>query len=311
MAVAAALVAPHGVWQIANGFPTLEFYANAGARKIVHMSALGYLGAQVTLAGPGNLLLWVAGLGWLLIAKQARAFRFLGVAYLALLVLFVVMHGKAYYLVPFYCVLFAAGGAAWEGVSGRARPTLAGLGVVSIVGLGCVTAPLAIPVLSPVQTIAHGKRLGISPPQAERAAVAELPQHLADMFGWDELVAKVAEIRDMLPEGERAQAQIVAGNYGEAAAVDWLGPARGLPRAHSPHNAYFRWGPPKAADGPVIVVGRRFDRTRLDTLFEQVTVAGRTTCDHCMPHERDLPVYLCRGWRRPPAELWPALKLYY
>jgi hypothetical protein len=311
-AVALALVAPHLAWQLAHELPTLEFYRNAGASKILPMSPLGFVGAQLTLAGPGNVLLWLAGLAWLLGASGARKLRFLGASYLALLVLFVVMRGKAYYLVPFYCVLFAAGGAALENWFGRLRPHLAGVVALAIVGLGAAAAPLAMPILTTDATLAWSRRLGLAPPQAERAALGDLPQHLADMFGWPELVESLATIRDRLPVDEQPGLQILVGNYGEAAAIDWLGGARGLPRARSPHNAYFMWGPPQATSGPVLVLGnRRWDERRLATVFVEVMLAGRTHCAHCMPHENDLPIYVCRGWKVPPAELWTALKLYY
>jgi hypothetical protein len=310
--VALLLVAPHLGWQVAHGMPTLAFYQNAGAQKILPMSPLGFVGAQLTLAGPGNALLWLGGLAWLLSARPGRDFRFLGVAYLALLLLFIVLRGKAYYLVPYDCVLFAAGGVAWEQVSRRLRHGLAVVGMVAIVGIGALTAPLAMPLLSTEATIAWSSRIGLRPPRAERAAVAELPQHLADMFGWPEMVATLARARDTLPVEERGRVQVVAGNYGEAAAIDWLGPAQGLPKAHSPHNAYFMWGPPANTNAPVIVLGgRHLDETRLAGYFEQVTQVGETTCDHCMPHERNLPVFVCRGWKRPPAEIWPTLRFYY
>jgi len=310
--VAALIVAPHIVWQIGHGLPTLEFYRNAGAYKILPMSPLGYAGAQLTLAGPGNAPLWLGGLAWLLFSSAGRRFRFLGVAYLALLVMFILMKGKAYYLVPFYVALFAAGGAAWEQTTGRLRRGFAAVGVVLIVGVGGLTAPLAMPLLAPETTIAWSKKLGLAPPRAERSSVAELPQHLADMFGWPELVDSIAKVRDALPARERERAQIITGNYGEAAAIDWLGSARGLPPARSPHNAYFMWAMPETTDGPVIVVAnRRFDEARLRTYFEQVSRAGTTSCSLCMPHERNLPIYVCRGWRRPAAEVWPSLKFYF
>jgi 4-amino-4-deoxy-L-arabinose transferase-like glycosyltransferase len=311
--VAAVLVAPHVAWQVANGFPTLEFYRNAGANKILPMSPLGFVGAQLTLAGPGNACLWLLGLAWLLRARVARDFRFLGVAYLVLLLLFIIMHGKAYYLVPFYCVLFAAGGAALETWwSERPRAVLMALATALVVGLGAAAAPLAMPILSPDATIAWSRRLGLAPPQAERSALGDLPQHLADMFGWNALVDTLADIRDRLPETDRDTVQIVVGNYGEASAIDWLGPARGLPSARSPHNAYFMWGPPQETAGPVLVLGNRhWTEPRLHDLFAQVTIAGRTRCTHCMPDEHDLPIYLCRGWKQSPAQVWPRLKHYY
>ena len=65
-AVAAAVFAPHVVWQIAEGFPTFEFIRNAQAEKIVAMSPLDYLGAQIVQTNPLLLPLWIAGLAYLL-----------------------------------------------------------------------------------------------------------------------------------------------------------------------------------------------------------------------------------------------------
>jgi hypothetical protein len=160
--------------------------------------------------------------------------------------------------------------------------------------------------------VAWGRAIGISAPKAERAAVAELPQHLADMFGWPELVDSVARARDLLPESERARTVIIAGNYGEAAAIDWLGSARGLPPAHSTHNAYFTWGPPRDATAPVLVVGSVARRdSDIRAVFHEVKRVGQTQCRLCMPFERETPIYLCRGWRRAPSAVWPESKRYF
>jgi 4-amino-4-deoxy-L-arabinose transferase-like glycosyltransferase len=314
--VAALIVAPHVAWQVANHFPTLEFYRNAAAQKNAPLSALGYLGAQITLAGPGNLPLWLLGLVWLVFAKMGRSARPLGFAYLILLALFIVLRGKAYYLVPFYPVLFAAGGAMLDtslcAKSRRMRVAIAAALTSAVALVGLLAAPLALPVLSPAATVAWGKRLGLAPPKAEKAALGELPQHLADMFGWEELVAALAAARDSLSPAERERIEILVVNYGEAAAVDWLGPGRGLPKAHAAHNAYYTWGPPKDANATVLYLGRPGESAEsLQQHFRQARLIGRTHCEYCMPFERDRPIFAAAGWLRPPEESWPALKLYY
>ena len=63
------------------------------------------------------------------------------------------------------------------------------------------------------------------------------------MHGWPELAETVARIYDALPPGQRAQAAVVASNYGEAAAIDFFGARYGLPPAISGHNNYWLWGP--------------------------------------------------------------------
>jgi len=310
------ILLPHFVWQWTNGFPSLEFYRNAQAGKIEPMTPTGFVIAQFTLAGPGNIALWIAGLLGLLRGTGGQAGRALGVTYLLLLTGFIMLGAKAYYLVPFYPVLFAAGGASLEETLERWSARNQTLTYASLLGLegalGLVAMPLAFPIASVRTTLRWAQMLGQTVPKAEKGAAAELPQHLADMFGWDTLVSAVARARDSLPADERVRVRILTSNYGQAGAIDWLGAAAGLPQAHSPHNAYHMWGPPLESDGPIILVGQSSRRTfDYSELFSDVQQVSRNTCAYCMPFERGAPIYLCRGPKRPLAEVWPRLKRYF
>ncbi len=57
-------------------------------------------------------------------------------------------------------------------------------------------------------------------------------------IGWPELVETVAKIRDSLPAEERVRAGILAGNPGEAGAINLYSPAYGLPKVISGANSY-------------------------------------------------------------------------
>ena len=70
-----------------------------------------------------------------------------------------------------------------------------------------------------------------------------LPQDYADMLGWEEQVAAVARVYHALPADQRARAVIVAGNYGEAGALDFYGPRYGLPPVVSAAGSYWFFGP--------------------------------------------------------------------
>ena len=188
---------------------------------------------------------------WLLTAHAARAWRFLGWAYLALLVLLVATGGKDYYLAPYYPTLFAAGAIAierwtadrrWRARCGVALPALMLL-------VGVAAAPLAVPVL-PIETyVRYARATGIQPAPSERHTMGRLPQYFADMFGWHELVAEAVRVAAALPPADRAKAVIVARNYGEAGAINFLGRERGAPLAISAHNNYWLWGPGHAEPG--------------------------------------------------------------
>jgi 4-amino-4-deoxy-L-arabinose transferase-like glycosyltransferase len=70
-AVALLIFSPHVLWQMTHGWPTLEFMANARKYKVTAMSPPDFLGEVVLEQHPFNLLIWTAGLGWLLFAAGA------------------------------------------------------------------------------------------------------------------------------------------------------------------------------------------------------------------------------------------------
>ena len=149
-------------------------------------------------------------------------------------------------------------------------------------------------------------RLGLGVSAAERHEMGALPQHFADMFGWEALADAVTIVVRALPPEERATARIYVQNYGEAGALEYYGPSRGLPPVISGHNAYWHWGPGADTGGVLIIVGGDAQDHR--RVFTDVRVAGRTSCDLCMPYEHDLPIFVARGLRVPLREVWPATK---
>lgn len=307
-ALALLLFAPHLWWEHLNGWPTREFMANATATKNVHLDALQFLAGQITLAHPLAAPLWLAGLAGLLVAPRFAALRPLGIAYLVAFAVLVAQGGKAYYLSPIYPVLFAAG-AVWLEAAARRRawrwPVPAAAAALLLGGIAL--APLAVPLLPPDLHVRYAAAIGLGPPPLERNRAGALPQHIADRYGWAELVAALGRAADRLPPAERARAVIFAGNYGEAGAVELLG--RGLPRVISGHNTYWLWGPGDLRrDDPILVVGVR--GAALEPYFDTFEAVETVHCEWCMPYENDLTIFLARGLRQPVDELWPKVKMF-
>jgi hypothetical protein len=308
-AIAGVLFLPHVVWQVANGFPTLEFMDTARSEKIVAMSPLEFLGAQVVQNNPFSSPTWMVGLAALLFAPALRPYRLFGIAYLTMLVVFIVQGGKPYYLSPAYPVLFAAGGVAFERFWERKRwsfvqPAVAVWLVVSAV----LVLPLAVPVLSPAGLVRYMPAIGVTVPQEERTAAGALPQHLSDRFGWENLVATIARVYEQLPEDERRRAAIFTENYGEAGAVDFFGRRYGLPRALCAHNNYWFWGRGSAGSDVVIVVGVR--REDLEGVCEDVQLAATVVSPYARPSQNNAAVHVCRGLKMPLREAWGSLKRF-
>lgn len=308
-AIAAALFAPHLVWEAAHGSPTLEFIRNAGELKNAPVSPLQFLGGQIVLVHPLFAPLWGIGLFALLFSGRFARVRALGFAYLAILALMMVAQAKVYYLAPFYPVLFAAGCVVLEAFFARRAWRFApAAAAVFIAAAGLIALPMAIPVLPPETFIAYSRAVGVGEPEMERMEKGALPQIYADMFGWRELAEEVARVYHELPEDERARVAVLGRNYGEAGAIDYFGPALGLPHAISPHNSYWLWGTGDWDGGVVIVIGE-MPQELLDS-FASVEKRGHRSCALCQPYESELPISVARGVRVPVSELWTRYKRF-
>src|SRR5271156_6625578 len=308
-AVALAIFLPNLLWESRNGWPQIEVVRNAQQFKNEAISPLQFLFEQVLFMQPLALPVWLAGLVWYFAAAEGKRFRFLGWSYLFVLAIFVVLGGKSYYALPVYPVLMAAGGVALGAFFvAPARRWLAVAYPALLIVAGLVTLPFGAPIL-PVDTFLRYSTLlpYADSVKTERDATTELPQLYADMFGWENMATQIANVYRALPQSERAGCAILAGNYGEAGAIDHYGPALGLPAAISGHNSYYFWGPRTYSGSCVILFGERADE--LKDLFGDARLVGAITDPHAAVAERNVHVYLCRKPKAPLAELWPHFKL--
>jgi len=308
--IAAALFAPHVVWQAQHGWPTPEFIANAQRVKIAPLGIAGYLAQQALLMHPLALPIWIAGLWFLLFSERGRPWRPLGWLYLVVLAVMLLQASKPYYLSPLYPMLFSAGAVVVAGTTARrAARWLKPAIVVVLLVTGAVMAPLAKALL-PVDTLlVYHTWVPIPTETGERGRSARTWQIFADQFGWPEMTATVARVYRSLPPADRERACIGAGNYGEAGAIDFFGPAYGLPKAISGHNSYFLWGP-RNCDGQVmILIGD--SRARVEELFEEVTLGAQMNVPDAMPHEAHALIWICRRLRRGDLrQVWPFVKSF-
>lgn len=306
-AIAAALFAPHVLWQIDNGMPSLEFIRNAQAEKITPMPPPQFIAAQLIEGNPFTAPVWLIGLAALLFSRALRRYRAFGWTYVLLLALFLVQKGKPYYLAPVYPILLAAGATIIGGWVARRRAARVALCGWLVVG-GLALAPMMLPILPPPTFARYAQTIGLMPAQAERTQTGILPQHFGDRFGWENMARTVAHVFMSLPPNERAAAAIVTRNYGEAGAIDYFGPALGLPRAISGHNNYWFWGYGDATGEVLITVG--LPREGLEELCASVEQKATVISPYAMPYETDLPIYVCRELKIPIEEAWARLRRF-
>ena len=362
-ALAAFLIfLPNLLWLVKHDFPFLELMRNIRqSGRDVARGPIAFIADQALIINPILFPLWVGGLVWLFFGNHVHhkegvgngesvkangeretcrlplppapgssgRYRIFGWAYFAMLVTFIVLKGKNYYLAPAYPILFAAGAVAFERATGRKKQE-AGAGgsstpgppvhlptappscswcrwvyVALIILAGATLAPLSAPILSPETYIRYQQALGFETPKAENQNTGPLPQHFADEFGWEDMTRAVAEVYQTLSPEERAQTAIFANSYGQAGAIDFFGPKYGLPKAISNHQNYWYWGPREYTGAIVIVLGSdgKGDREH----FKTVEVVGRTYHPYSRRDEH-FPILLCRGLNQDLHTLWPNIK---
>jgi 4-amino-4-deoxy-L-arabinose transferase-like glycosyltransferase len=305
-AIAFLIFLPNLLWEVHNGWPTIALLHSVIGTKYTHISAWEFIWQQTLLTNPVAAPVWIVGLWYLLRDAQGKKYALLGWAYFVVLTEMIALHGKIYYLAPIYVMLLAAG-AVW--IELRALPRTGELLKPVMVALllvgGLVAAPLAMPIL-PVQTLVkYAAFWDVKSIRVENVPQGELPQLFGDMFGWQEQAANMADVYRSLPPADRANAALLAYNYGEAGAIDYFGPRLGLPKAISGHNQYGFWGPRGYTGSVVIAIG--YEQSRLRDFFGEVSPVAHVNPPYAIPEESGLTIYVCRRPRAPLAEMWPRL----
>jgi hypothetical protein len=309
--IAFIIFLPYLIWQVVHQWPTLEFIRNATTQKMAAISPVDFLTAQFFTMHPLTFPLWFCGLLYYLFFKKGRQFRILGIIYLSvLLILIINQKSRTGYLASAYPMLFASGALVLETFTQKLNWKGIKFTIIVVIILGgMVFAPLALPVLPVEKYITYADYLGRKPSTEETKKVGKLPQHYADMFGWEKMVATIANVYKNLPSEDQSQCVIFTGNYGEAGAVDFLGKKYNLPRAISGHNNYWIWGPGNATIQVVIFFGGPSEET-LRLLFKEVEKSAIFTCTYCMPYENNTPIYICKKPIEDIKKIWPRIKNY-
>ena len=309
-AVAALLFAPHVLWQISLGFPSLEFMQAATTTKMVPVGPIDLFAQQALVMNPVALPIWLAGFVLLLRGDPRgpdRMFALIFVVTAAILI----ANGtsRPNYLALAQPPLIAAGAIGIERLGRRERwrwlPTTA---IASVAIVGLTMSPLTLPVLAPETLARLSQQVGIGAPKMENRELGALDPHFADMIGWELIAAAVAEVYDGLPPDERARAIIIGRNYSETGAIELYGRARGLPVPASPHNSYWHWGPGTQDGSVVVLAGGTLERWQEH--WADVRAVGSWDCGLCLPGRNHQTIFVAREPRAPIDEIWRALRRY-
>ncbi|MDQ3545898.1 MAG: glycosyltransferase family 39 protein [Verrucomicrobiota bacterium] len=335
-ALSVAIFLPNLIWQMRHDFVSLTFLQHIHERDVEIGRTGGYFVQQLLVsANLFTLPLWVAGLWFYFVLPAGpverdsvergeerrrqtphqppgstesrptsgsdRRYRALGWMFLVPLLLFFFAEGRFYYMAPAYPMLFAAGAVVWEQWLARRGSSGARVGrgaTWTALGAGAAFSAITMLPLAPINSA--GWRL-----------TSKLHDNFTEQIGWPELAATVAGIYDALPETERKQTAILAGNYGEAGGINLYGRAHGLPEVISGINTYWWRGYGPEPPEVVILVG--FSRASAERFADQVELAGQVTNLHGVRNEetKDHPdIFVCRGFKKSWPEFWRSFQRF-
>ena len=295
-ALAVVLAAPDVIWQAAHGWPNLAVF-RALAQQAWHNRVV-YWPGQAVYTGLALTPVWIAGLAWTLRRPAARPLRAAGIGCTLAIAVQFALGGKAYYSGGAYTFLLAMGAIPLERRLAARRPLFGIIRpAVAMGGAMLASAVLIMPAALPVLPAAVLRTVPLQ----------RINYDLAESIAWPKQVALVAREYRALPPALRRRTAILAGNYGEAGAIERYGSADGLPGAYSGANSFWYWGPPPATDASAIAINvdpallrREFGHVRLLATFRN----GIGVADD----EQGAQIFLATGLKTTWARAWAAFR---
>jgi hypothetical protein len=283
---------PNIIWQFLNALPVINHLSELSRTQLNNVNRGDFLLDQLMMPGAGSVLT-IAGIIFLLVNKNARKFRFLGIAVVLVILFLLVLRGKSYYTQGVFPFLIAAGAVSFE-ISLRGRWFKIMLPALLII-LTIPILPIGIPLYKADGLVKYFQNLeskyGLDIGRRfEDGTIHSLPQDYADMIGWEELTMIAYRAWEMIPV--KKSAIIYCENYGQAGAITIIGKKYGLPEAIS-FNESFRYWYPKSFNPDITSFIYINDELGEDVklLFRKITEAGKIT----NPDAREFgtTVYLC------------------
>ena len=309
-AICVVVVSPYLFWQVANGWPTIEYWSNyVTGRMWEKPSILEYLFNVLITAGPLLLPLCLGGLCRVFRRLDGVDYSFMGWLFVVTAVTLFLRNTPVRLIAELFMPLLAAGAVLVEELSTRVgkgvwvvRAGAVGYLLLAIAYYGLTSLPI-LP-LDRAEATADILRF-IHPPYKEFGVTFRASPILPGKRGWDELVQEVAEVYDELPPEERAVAGIYADWYLSAGAIDVLGPKYGLPHAVSGSLTYYLWGPGYSWDVMITVSRSGYP---IEGFFEECEI--KKTIRHPYAYVGSQGVRVCRNPKYSADVIWSSLKRY-
>ncbi len=243
--IALLIFLPNFLWQYQHHFPVVHHMNELQQTQLQYVKPADFLKDQIIMFLPCAFI-WLCGLYNVLFSRSNQTFRFVGYAYLFVVVILLIGHGKNYYALGAYPVLLAFGSYHLEKFTTTKRIALRYVFIAFTLLLGVVFIPVGLPVASPEKMAAFYSRWQLEKTGAlkwEDQQNHPLPQDFSDMLGWDEMAMKAAKAYHSLSPQEQKNTLIFCNNYGMAGALNFYKTKYNLPEAYSDNASFLYWLP--------------------------------------------------------------------
>ncbi|WP_153795950.1 glycosyltransferase family 39 protein [Foetidibacter luteolus] len=243
--IALLIFLPNIIWQYNHRFPVLAHMDELQQEQLQFISPADFIISQFMMNLP-CVFVWLAGLAFVVFSEKGKPYRPFGWAYLIVIVLLLVLHGKDYYALGAYPVLFAFGSVyIEESTLGSFRWTRYAMLAFSL-ALGLFALPVVLPLAKPERLAAYYEKTGLNKTGSfkwEDLQMHPLPQDFADMMGWKEMAMQAGVVYNSLPKPQRDSTLVYCRGYYSAGALNHYRREAGLPEVYSDNASFLFWMP--------------------------------------------------------------------
>ena len=286
------LLSPNIIWQVINHFPVFQHMKVLKANQLDNNTSAGFLRGQIMFFF-GSIPLTLAALVAFSYFKAFRPYRFIGIAFIAVLTLFALMKAKSYYAVGIYPVMMAFGSVYIDSIlSNRWRTVALPFLICFNLSIFLMTLKIVYPIFTPDEIRQHAsafEKFGML--RWEDGKNHNLPQDFADMLGWQEMAEKSLAIYNTIPKDERENTLVICYNYGEAGALNYYDRSK-MPEAYAYNTDYIYWMPRLKKIKNILLVGKN-PGEKVTGQFKECKLMG--TVENSYAREFNTEIYLLTG----------------
>lgn len=268
--IAIIIFLPNIAWQYNHKFPVITHMDELQQEQLQFINPIDFIISQLMMNLP-CVYVWVAGLFFVFFNIKGKPYRWIGWSYFFVIALLLVLHGKDYYALGAYPVLFAFGAVSLEQLTSIKLRWIRYTMICFSLALGLFALPLVMPVFKPEKLVNYYTATGLAKTGSfkwEDLQMHPLPQDFADMIGWREMAQKAADVYNNLPKEERERTIIYCRAYASAGALNFYRKEVKLPEVYSDNASFLLWMPDKYNIKHLLLVSHHLPE-KDDIVFQQ------------------------------------------